>query len=85
MDAGAELVVFPEMTDTGYAMLVIQTHATSWADGFVPGLREIARNLSIAIVSGVSERDGALIYNSRSLSIKTVRSLRNIARPICMQ
>jgi omega-amidase len=64
MDAGAELVVFPEMTDTGYSMPVIQTHATSWADGFVPGLREIARNLSIAIVSGISEREDSLIYNS---------------------
>jgi omega-amidase len=63
--AGAELIVFPEMIDTGYSMPVIQTHAASWADGFVPGLREIARNLSIAIVSGVSERDGASIYNSQ--------------------
>ena len=52
------------MTDTGYSMPVIQTHATSWADGFVPGLREIARNLSIAIVSGISEREDSLIYNS---------------------
>jgi predicted amidohydrolase len=63
--AGAELIVFPEMIDTGYSMPVIQTHAASWTNGFVPGLREIARNLSIAIVSGVSERDRALIYNSQ--------------------
>jgi predicted amidohydrolase len=35
--------------------------------GFVPGLREIARQLSIAIVSGVSERDGSSIYNSQIL------------------
>src|SRR5713101_1572251 len=64
-DAGAELIVFPEMTDTGYSMSVIQTHAASWSGGFVPGLQEIARQLSIAIVSGVSERDGASIYNSQ--------------------
>ena len=63
-DAGAELVVFPEMTDTGYAMSLIQAHSDSWTGGFVPGLQKIAADLSIAIVCGVSERDGASVYNS---------------------
>ena len=63
-DAGVELIVFPEMTDTGYSMSVIQAHANSWSSGFVPGLQEIAAKLSIAIVCGVSERDGTSIYNS---------------------
>ena len=63
-DAGVELIVFPEMTDTGYSMSVIQTHANSWTSGFVPGLQEIAANLSIAIVCGVSEKDGGSVYNS---------------------
>src|SRR5205823_4037715 len=63
-DAGVELIVFPEMSDTGYSMPVIQAHANSWTSGFIPELQEIAANLSIAIVCGVSERDGASIYNS---------------------
>src|SRR4030095_7391104 len=63
-DRGVELIVFPEMTDTGYSMSVIQAHASSWTNGFVPGLQEIAVKLSIAIVCGVSEQDGASIYNS---------------------
>jgi predicted amidohydrolase len=63
-DAGVELIVFPEMTDTGYSMFVIQAHANSWSSGFVPGLQEIATKLSIAIVCGVSEQDGTSIYNS---------------------
>src|SRR5438477_3172797 len=63
-DAGVELIVFPEMSDTGYWMAVIQAHANSWTSGFIPELQEIAANLSIAIVCGVSERDGASIYNS---------------------
>jgi len=41
-DAGVELIVFPEMTDTGYSMSVIQAHANSWTSGFIPGLQEIA-------------------------------------------
>jgi predicted amidohydrolase len=66
-EAGAELVVFPEMTDTGYSMPVIQTHANHWESGFVSKLQEIARKLSVAIVAGVSERDGSAIYNSQVL------------------
>ena len=63
-DAGVELIVFPEMTDTGYSMSAIRAHANSWTNGFVPGLQEIAANLSIAIVCGVSEKDNASVYNS---------------------
>jgi omega-amidase len=66
-EAGAELIVFPEMTDTGYSMPVIQKHAASWTSGFVPGLQETARELSIAIVCGVSECVGTSIYNSQVL------------------
>src|SRR5207245_11060655 len=43
---------------------VIRAHANSWTSGFIPELQEIAANLSIAIVCGVSERDGPSIYNS---------------------
>ena len=64
---GAELIVFPEMTDTGYAMPVIRNHASDWTTGFVPGLQQIARTISIAIVCGVSERDESSIYNSQVL------------------
>jgi predicted amidohydrolase len=66
-EAGAELVVFPELTDTGYSMPVIQKHASYWKAGFVAGVQEIANELSLAIVSGVSERDGTSIYNSQVL------------------
>jgi omega-amidase len=66
-EAGAELVVFPEMADTGYSMPVIQTHAKPWTSGAVPQLQEIARDLSIAIICGVSEREDTSIYNSQIL------------------
>ena len=66
-DVSAELIVFPEMTDTGYSMPVIQKNADHWKTGFVARLQEIANKLSMAIVSGVSERDGSSIYNSQVL------------------
>lgn len=61
----AELIVFPEMADTGYAISAIQKSATTWTEGAVPQLEKVARELSIAIVCGVSEREGDHIYNSQ--------------------
>src|SRR5947207_7521865 len=63
--AGADLVVFPEMVDTGYSMPMIQEHATSWNEGAVPQLQKIAKELAISIIAGVSDRDDPRIYNSQ--------------------
>ena len=63
--AGAALIVFPEMIDTGYSMSVIPKQAGSWTSGFVFALRETAREYSIAIIAGVSEREPEAIYNSQ--------------------
>jgi omega-amidase len=64
-EGGAELVVFPEVADTGYSMPIIAAGATPWTEGAVPELRKIAKDLSIAIICGVSEREGDSIYNSQ--------------------
>src|SRR5438477_1251002 len=64
---GAELVVFPEMIDTGYAMPVIRNHARMWKEGAVPALQKIAKENSIAIVAGISDRDGDSIFNAQVL------------------
>src|SRR6267143_4656590 len=65
--SGAEVVVFPEMVDTGYSMPVIEEHAKKWSDGAVPELQKIAKEISIAIIAGISDRDGASIFNSQVL------------------
>jgi predicted amidohydrolase len=65
--SGAELVVFPEMVDTGYSMPAIQEHATFWNEGAVPKLQETAKELSVAILAGVSDRDSSRVYNSQAL------------------
>ena len=65
--AGAALVVFPEMADTGYVMSVIREAARPWSEGAVPALQELAKRLSLTIICGVSERVGEAIYNSQVL------------------
>ncbi len=64
-EAGCELIVFPEMIDTGYAMSTIREHATFWSEGAVPQLCQMARSLSLRMVCGLSERDVNAIYNSQ--------------------
>ncbi|MGH8101635.1 MAG: carbon-nitrogen hydrolase family protein [Chthoniobacterales bacterium] len=64
-NAGAELIVFPEMTDTGYSMPMIQKHAAPWNQGAVPKLQQIAKELFLTIVCGVSEREGVSLYNAQ--------------------
>ncbi len=64
-EKGADLIVFPEMADTGYAMPNIREHASPWTRGAVPELQQLARNLSLAIICGLSERERDCIYNSQ--------------------
>src|SRR5204862_1329118 len=40
-------------------------HATSWNEGAVPKIQAMARELSRAIIAGVSDRDGSRIYNAQ--------------------
>jgi omega-amidase len=65
--SGAELIVFPEMIDTGYSMSVIQKQAKPWEEGAVGEIRKIAKEDSIAIIAGISDRDGESIFNAQVL------------------
>lgn len=64
-DERADLVLFPEASDTGYSMPVISESARTWKEGAVPALQEMAKALSLAIVAGVAERDDGRVYNSQ--------------------
>ena len=64
-ESGSELIVFPEMIDTGYSMPVIQKHARDWKSGAVMDLQKVAKENSIAIVAGISDRDGESIFNAQ--------------------
>lgn len=59
-----EAVVFPEMSDTGYDMKVIQKTASSWNQTPFTELQGMAKEFHIHLISGLSEREGQDIFNA---------------------
>ncbi|WP_116125133.1 nitrilase-related carbon-nitrogen hydrolase [Lewinella sp. IMCC34183] len=70
-----DVLVFPEMCDTGYGMAAIVEHAVAWEANHLDRIRTLARELRTAVVIGVSERVGEVIYNTTAI-IGTDGSLR---------
>ncbi|MDM7998569.1 MAG: carbon-nitrogen family hydrolase [Dehalococcoidia bacterium] len=59
-----DLIVFPEISDTGYDMHAIVEKASTWPSGPLQLLQELASGLGIWIVCGLSEREGDGVYNA---------------------
>jgi len=59
-----DLIVFPELSDTGYDMNVIRANALAAGDPPVAMLCESARKNRMAIICGLSNRDEDGIYNT---------------------
>jgi len=62
--AGCRVVLFPEMSDTGYVPEVIRETAQRWPGAPVDALRQSACDHSVYLIAGLSERDGSSIFNS---------------------
>jgi len=62
---GCRLVLFPEMSDTGYEMDAIMSSACSWEESqFLTTLRDAAKKHNIYVVSGLSERVKDDVFNA---------------------
>jgi len=62
--SGCQLVVFPEMSDTGYHMPTIVETAGSWNGGVFAKVAAAAAANRIHVIAGLSERVGKNIFNS---------------------
>jgi omega-amidase len=62
--AGCDVVIFPEMSDTGYVIAEISETASSWTDEPFQILAASAEENSIYLICGLSERVKDRIYNS---------------------
>lgn len=63
-EKGCDVIVFPEMVDTGYEMSVIREKAASWDEAPFQSLQAIAAKNGIHVICGISEKEGEKIYNS---------------------
>ncbi|MHB9033099.1 MAG: nitrilase-related carbon-nitrogen hydrolase [Anaerolineae bacterium] len=66
-DAGCELLVLPELSDTGYDLGVLPTAASAWDGQPLRTLQECAARRSLAIAAGLSERTADALYDSLAL------------------
>lgn len=64
---GCDVVVFPEMADTGYEVEVIREKAGAWDGAAFAAMREIAVKNQMHVVAGISEREGDKIYNTSAV------------------
>jgi predicted amidohydrolase len=89
---GCEVVVFPEMSDTGYHMPTIVRTASAWDKGVYPEVATIAAEAQVVVIVGLSERVGGEIYNTIAvigtdgeLLAKYRKTHLITAEPICEQ
>lgn len=63
-ERGSEVVVFPEMVDTGYDMSAIEKTASPWTGLPFMTAKFTAAACSMYVICGLSEREGEKIFNS---------------------
>jgi len=61
---GNDLIVFPEMSDTGYDMDVILKTSSDWNSGVIESIKQAAAKANINVIAGISERVASDVYNS---------------------
>ncbi len=66
-NVGADIVVFPEMSDTGYDNKIMIDLAQNWESGTIPELCKAAEKYKLNVVAGVSERVEDGVYNSMAI------------------
>ena len=66
-----DIIAFPEMSDTGYAMEAIGSQAVAWSEEHLAGIRAQAREKRTNVLIGVSERVGEKVYNAVAVIDRT--------------
>ena len=61
---GCDVVIFPEMSDTGYVPSAIRQCAQSWSGPAFAAARSAAAENAISLICGISEREEGTIFNT---------------------
>ena len=90
--SGCEVVVLPEMVDTGYHMPTIVRTASTWERGPYTDIAAVAAEARMTVVVGLSERVGSDLYNTVAvvgpdgqLIAKYRKTHLITAQPVCEQ
>ncbi len=62
--AGCAVVLFPELSDTGYALAAMREKAGPWPGAALDALQAASQRCRIGIIAGLSERGADGIYNA---------------------
>lgn len=65
--AGCDVVVFPELCDTGYALTTMPILAGTWPGAALDAVRSVAQRHGIGIIAGLSERADDGLYNAAAV------------------
>lgn len=91
-ERGCDVVVFPEMSDTGYHMPTIVRTAGTWDGGVYADIATAAAAAKVTVVVGLSERVGGDIFNTVAvvgadgeLVAKYRKTHLITAEPVCEQ
>jgi len=68
---GCSVVFFPELSDTGYALSLMQRLAGCWPGPALAAVQEAARRHGVSVIAGLSERVGDRIFNSAAAVDRT--------------
>lgn len=66
-EQGAELILFPEIADVGYAFDALPAAASTWQEGPVAAFKAAAIEQRIYIAAGLTEKTTDCIYNAMAL------------------
>lgn len=61
---GCSVVLFPELSDTGYVLGRVQNLAGTWPGPVLEAVQTAAQTYDINIIAGLSEREGSRVYSS---------------------
>ncbi len=64
---GCTTLLFPELSDTGYALSSLPENARTWPGPALEAVMRSARRNGINMIAGLSEREGNFIYNSAAV------------------
>ncbi len=70
-EQACDVVLFPELSDTGYVLSSIRQRAGAWPGPAFDAAQQAAAAHGVVLIGGLSEREGSALYNAVALFDRT--------------